>query len=93
MECPRGPWFVTGSSHHYGGIVAAPNQDTDPLEVEAYGGRLIAESIRTPMRPHLSSWTPEVACAVADLLDAVGTQEAIGAAAMKLVATYPGETP
>lgn len=64
--CP-GPYFTTGQSVRYGGMVAAPC-DGHP-EDRGYDGHLIGESMTEVNRTHLAGWPPAVAIAVADWLD------------------------
>lgn len=48
-----GPWKVTPGNNTYGSVVSEVEHEgchTDPRDVEAYGGYLIAESIREPNR-------------------------------------------
>lgn len=66
--CP-GPYFTTGKSGRYGGMVAAP-RDGYP-EHDGYDGHLIGESMSGAHRSHLAGWAPEIAVAVADWLEAV----------------------
>ncbi|MFI7073618.1 hypothetical protein [Micromonospora sediminicola] len=62
-----GPYFTTGKSSRYGGMVAEPT-DGHP-EHDGYDGHLIGESMSEANRSHLAGWSPVVALAVADWLD------------------------
>jgi len=66
-EATPGPWFATGKSARYGGIVAAPT--TEFPEHDGYDGHLIGESMSPANRDHVTGLHPTVALAVADLLD------------------------
>ncbi|MGC5033050.1 hypothetical protein [Micromonospora sp. DT229] len=62
-----GPYFTTGKSARYGGLVATPS-DGHP-EDQGYDGHLIGESMSEANLAHLGGWPPAVALAVAAWLE------------------------
>lgn len=76
-----GPWHSTGPSSRYGGIVGPARPETDPDELEGYGGELIAESVLSPngnLLVALSAAAPHV---LALLLDVHREAESFGSGA------------
>lgn len=76
-----GPWHSTGPSSRYGGIVGPARPETDPDELEGYGGELIAESVLSPngnLLVTLSAAAPHV---LALLLDVHREAESFGSGA------------
>lgn len=69
---PSGPWRLNGFSAKWGSVVMKPTA-THP-ETEGYGGHLIGQSMSEDVRAYVKSWPPEVALAVADLLDSLADQ-------------------
>lgn len=63
-----GPWRDAG---RYGGLIA-PNAyaDASPIELEGYGGALVAESMSSGTTRYLTLVNPAVAGALADWLSA-----------------------
>ena len=64
-----GPWIETGASTRYGGVVGPAGVGTRPIEIEGYGGQLVAESMSPPDRG-LISLLRDLAVPVADALEA-----------------------
>ena len=66
-----GPWRVSGGNNVYGSVVADHPHEcchSNPDDVEAYGGHLIAESIRGANR-NLIAASPDLYWALNELLD------------------------
>lgn len=76
-----GPWHSTGPSTRYGGIVGPARPDTDPDEVDGYGGELVAESVLSGNANLLVALSAAAPALLALLLDVVREADSFGSGA------------